>query len=442
LEKFHKTQQELKKNMKSIVGTMANIPFQAWALSALFFGMAIKRVFEGIAKTAVSTFNEVIHSGDKMATSFDILGGVFKFLAFTVGDALNSVFEPLVPIIIDIVMAVSQWIADNQKLVGWIIILGIALGTLLLVTGTLFLGIIGLVQAFGKLLALVASAGLGAAFWAFIGIVAAVAALFLALWVTNLGNFRDFFKETLGIIWMTVVAVFGHLGGIISNLWKAILALLSGDTDAFIKHLGKAVGHLMALLSKVIAAGVAVILNIIVLSINLLNDMVQGLVGIVQVLANIIVDIAAKTITKVVDMFGWGFELLISFINKLVDAWNAISSKLGGPTIDFDISWSSSKAKRGIEEMASSFKSFLGDRFDASRGVLEAIKQGYVDRAQLAEGFGNIDSAFGVGRSEPSTETITPDKKGDTFNIANLNIENPQDMESLLEEFKRLTPSG
>ena len=47
--------------------------FAGWAMSIMFFGMALKRTFDAIWKSSTKTFQDVMHSVEGNITSFDIL---------------------------------------------------------------------------------------------------------------------------------------------------------------------------------------------------------------------------------------------------------------------------------------------------------------------------------------------------------------------------------
>jgi hypothetical protein len=119
------------------------MPFPGYAMSIMFLGMAMQRMFTTISKFGVSAFQEIMHSVEGSTTQFDYLNGTVKYLGFTIGQALEPVAAWLIPIVI----ATADWVSENQSLVRWFIIIGAALGTLAFVGGMWKLAMAGIVGA-------------------------------------------------------------------------------------------------------------------------------------------------------------------------------------------------------------------------------------------------------------------------------------------------------
>jgi len=102
----------LKKNFSNLGAHLNSFfkRFDGWALSIMFFGMAIQRVFNTIWKQSTKVFQEMAHSIEGVTTPLDMLNGLFKYLMFTVGDALMRFLEPYIPTIVEIVEKVTDWI--------------------------------------------------------------------------------------------------------------------------------------------------------------------------------------------------------------------------------------------------------------------------------------------------------------------------------------------
>lgn len=149
---IEQTGEELKKstfsltNFKNRLQQLGKV-FQGWALSVLFFGMAIQRTFERIVTAGVTSFNAFTSSVEGATTNLTILGGWIDFLKFTIGDAISTALSPFMDTIIGVIEAVSEWITDNSKLAGWIIIFGVIIGGLLFLLGFFVLAMFGLAGA-------------------------------------------------------------------------------------------------------------------------------------------------------------------------------------------------------------------------------------------------------------------------------------------------------
>ena len=121
--------------------------FQGWAMSIMFFGMALQRAFSSIWRNSQKTFNDVMHSVEGTVTQFDMLGGSIKYLQFVAGAAL----EPLLFYIIPIIDMITDWIMRNEKLFAGIVAVGTVIGTVFAIGGAAALAVNGFIDLFGKL---------------------------------------------------------------------------------------------------------------------------------------------------------------------------------------------------------------------------------------------------------------------------------------------------
>jgi hypothetical protein len=120
--------------------------FPAWALSIMFFGMALQRTFDTIWRSSTKTFNDVMHSVEGTVTGFDILEGSLKYLGFTAGQAL----EPLALMLVPIIDKISQWVVENEGVFRtFMLIIGV-LGPVLVGLGMAVTTINGLSVAFAS----------------------------------------------------------------------------------------------------------------------------------------------------------------------------------------------------------------------------------------------------------------------------------------------------
>ncbi len=116
--------------------------FQGWAMSIMFFGMALQKIFTDIWKNGTKTFNDIMHSVEGTVTGFDMLDGSIKYLQFSIGQAL----EPLAFMMIPIIDAVSEWISENEGLTRTIVSTGLVLGGIFAVGGAGALAINGFLE--------------------------------------------------------------------------------------------------------------------------------------------------------------------------------------------------------------------------------------------------------------------------------------------------------
>jgi len=123
--------------------------FRMEMLGLMFFGMSMQRMFGGLMKTALEWT------------------GIMDLLSMTLG----VVFLPVAMQLMELFIPIATWfmnLSDNTKLwIGWIVILGFTIGTIIMIIGQLALGIGSLILVFGGV--------------TFAGILTGLASLFLSL---------------------------------------------------------------------------------------------------------------------------------------------------------------------------------------------------------------------------------------------------------------------
>jgi hypothetical protein len=115
-------------------------PFQGWAMSIMFAGMAVKNFMTQIWTSSTKTFNDVKHSVEGTVTGFDMLTGSLQYLGFNVGAAL----EPLAIMLIPIIDYVSQLVQDHPDAFKWLFAALTVLGTAAAVGGSIILAKAGI----------------------------------------------------------------------------------------------------------------------------------------------------------------------------------------------------------------------------------------------------------------------------------------------------------
>jgi len=132
LDGFNDLQRTTQKNTTSMADS-----FDAAALGIMFFGMQLQRVFGGIIRSGVSTFNKVMGQLQDTTTAADRLSGTFKFLKFSIGEALMPILSFLQPI----TEFIARWVQDNQAITRTVLSIGTAIGGILTTVGAIQLGI-------------------------------------------------------------------------------------------------------------------------------------------------------------------------------------------------------------------------------------------------------------------------------------------------------------
>ena len=115
--------------------------FQMYGLSIMFLGMQISRIFASMAKAATTTFTKIMESSGFLGSSIQQLNVHFEYLKFIVGSAINRALEPLMPVILRIIDAVTKWIQKHPELTTIIIAAGLAIGVFGQALGQMILSI-------------------------------------------------------------------------------------------------------------------------------------------------------------------------------------------------------------------------------------------------------------------------------------------------------------
>ena len=182
--------------------TRASRRFKMELLSVMFFGLGIKRFFQGLLQPAL-----------------DIVG-VFDVFTTT----LQILFLPVALQILDWAL----WLMDRvgglsdfwKKFIGWVALGGVILGTALFLFGMLGLGIAGIVMAFGGLISTVSKLFGGGALG---GLMAALLVIIPGL--SGLG----WISEKLKVIWDSIAD--SPVGQKIREIWDKIKVKVSDVID-------------------------------------------------------------------------------------------------------------------------------------------------------------------------------------------------------------------
>ncbi len=328
--------------------------FKMEYLGLLFAGMAIKRLFSTIQRAAVTSFQKIMESNDMLGTAVQRLGVHWEYLKFTVGSAINRTLEPLMPMIMNIISVVSEWIQQHPILTGWIIFLGIALGTLLLIVGQVFLGLNSFLGVLGNL-------GIS----------------------TNVAG-----KSVIGLIgkflsWLVIIA---FLGGVLKGFFDAFMNDISNtkshteqemsSMEAFIKNFVTVFWVMAQITGRLIYSFVM--------------TTVKGFWGIVEATGDgirwLMNQLSNFVATKLNDWIG-----------KIVKAWNYIRSLFGKEPIEVDFKfktdgwWGVGDFGAGtFKDIGSMWKDEMGD----ISKIIEGANEKLIDLFEL-EKTGKVKNMYG-----------------------------------------------
>jgi len=186
--------QILKTKLRNFVNT-----FQAWALSVMFFGMLIQRTFTNIAKSGIKTFKEISDSASAQVQALGRLEAAWTFVKWSVGNAITTALLPLMPIILTIVAAVTDWVNAHPKLAGQLVLVGILVGALLFLIGALSLGVFGVIAMFEKFSKI-------RPFWAVMVGVLTIIAL-IAIWKSDFLQTNEKIAASLAVLGIGIMAI-------------------------------------------------------------------------------------------------------------------------------------------------------------------------------------------------------------------------------------------
>lgn len=367
------TQQKLKgldsatqgaqKNTKGYTNVLKRInkenPFPGFAMSVMFAGMAIKRVMDSIMKSTVQTFNRV------MATMFEAdlattkLAGAWEYLKFTIGSAMNSVIEAILPILLPLIMAIADWVSENELLIGAIIVIASVLGLFLMILGQVGLAWTGLSGMFTFIAAYVLPA-LTSAFGGILaflsGPVLAIIALVIIAVMLNIGNIRGFIVTTFNSIMAFLTRFLKGFFKMISGIWMVLKGIWNGDTLMMIKGLLK-IFQGFGEMCLAVFDGVAVsVYNIFALMWNLLVDLtVSSSIRMLEILWAV-----AAVIDKVAG------TNLVSRVNAAIKTMENVKAKV---SIDYMSLDEMESAREGLQSQQ------ITNIFNIDIDKLESIEQ-------------------------------------------------------------------
>jgi hypothetical protein len=172
-EDFQKGTKRTSETMEKGIGK-----FKFAGLNYLFFGMALQRTFGGMEKSATDTFRSITEATYGVTTNMTALAAAGEFMSYTLGDALNTVLEPFMPVILGITEAITDFVQQHPEVAFGLIAASIAgmslyaIGVLMTFFQNVGIGGGGLHPSFSKFLApdgglaqlgKIAAAGLGIA---------------------------------------------------------------------------------------------------------------------------------------------------------------------------------------------------------------------------------------------------------------------------------------
>ncbi len=302
---WNKSTKELKKRSLKLEGIMKSLQksMLGVGLSFMFAGMALRKAATDMIRGAVDAFTKIMESSGLAGSAIQVLSVWFEYLKFTIGNAISTALEPLMPLIITIVQWLARWVNKHKTLTTIILLGALALGAMMMVGGQLILFLMGLTFV-GPMFAAIGTAltGLGFIFWWILGIIIVV----VLLWKSNFAGFKGWMTETFNAIKDMIEGVFNSIKTIVGGIWQAIMGFMEGDWDKMWTGLIKAsVGFVM-----------------------LLANVFMGLVTIIQGIMGFITE---AVVTTFMNMLGFITDAFVKLLNLVSAALAAAGmSELAG----------------------------------------------------------------------------------------------------------------
>jgi hypothetical protein len=223
-----------------------DIRFQGWAMSVMFFGMAINRVLSSIWKESAKTYGDAMHSIQGTVTGFDTLNSSLAYMQFTIGQALEPIAEWLA-VWVD---KLSTLISDHPVLAKWLFIIAGVIGGILFLLGTWVLASTGIVTMFRNIGSIVGWLGtmmkgttistisLSTAMKALVASSIIGGIILVGLWIYELqkkmGGLVEFFwsfvrgmLRVFTILGAAILGIFSEVFNFIKKGWNGVIWLLN-----------------------------------------------------------------------------------------------------------------------------------------------------------------------------------------------------------------------
>lgn len=89
--------------------------FRMEFLSMMFFGMQVRRVLGGVFKGIIGDFQKVAGSLHPLNVQFGILSATFTYLKYSIVEALSGALMNIMPLLVEWMYGISDWISDNPE---------------------------------------------------------------------------------------------------------------------------------------------------------------------------------------------------------------------------------------------------------------------------------------------------------------------------------------
>jgi phage-related protein len=315
MEKF-RTINEQGLTFNTIGGRIANMlrlmthglkGFRMEMLGVLFFGMQMQRMFLNMMQPALDSL------------------GVFELWRVMLMTVFLPILIELLPLFLDFVNFFINLDENTKKAIGVLAILGVILGTILIVVGQFALGIGSIIQLFGGFTGISAIIeGISTLFAGLSATVLVVAAVIIAIiigmilaWQENFAGFRDW----VAVLWDGIKDLFMGVWNIIAGIFKIFMSLIKGDTEGLIEGLKQIWEGLKLFLVGLIKVVIGIIMT---LAIGVFRVFI-GIYTVIYGLFEMLFDAAGETFNNIKNKI---IEILTNTKDKALEIFDSIIEKI------------------------------------------------------------------------------------------------------------------
>lgn len=354
--------------------------FDMNALSVMFFGMQIQRTFQTILTSTIDTYNKITQGSTLAAQAINALKVNWILLKFTIGEAIASALMPLIPAIINIITKISDWVSRHKELVGTIVMVGLAVGTLAFMYGMLKLGMTGA--------------------W---NVITGLISFFSGQAVSSTMKFNDVLaflgKNILKIAFWVIIAVVAWEA--LKVLFEKFPQLKEGMTKAF-ESISSSIGSVVDIVADLIT-DIAELVG----SLFGAKSAAQFFDGVFTALA-----VGLKGTVAIVRFLVAGFEGLISLLYTLNALDKNAPMEQREESMKNAQKWSDraqENARKAIEDefggAVQDWQAFL-DRWDESGKKIEEVQKKVEETTPILEDMSNPFIAF-INKAKTTEEDVT-----------------------------------
>jgi hypothetical protein len=322
-------------NLKKADINMKKLRMNAWRFNmnmlTLMFGfMALNRVLTQFGKSVITTYQKANEETQGLGKATWQLQAAWEFFKYSLVDALTQ--SPLFLMLVQWLTQLVMWFNKLTPATKAFIAIGIAILFIITLIGMWFAVLQPLFSFLATVIPWIAGllvGGLGAAFWWVLAIIAIV----VALWITNLGGFRDFVKATLGIVWLQFKDTFMSIWKLVKLIFQAIVAIFSGEWDKVLSITWEFLRVLLAFMLKAFISNIAVIVNVFSYAWNNvllgLQNMINGAISLINKLIKALNRIPGVSIPLIPKINLEGLQTAYVTAENIKGIMDGINSKLG-----------------------------------------------------------------------------------------------------------------